>query len=145
MNIERLQTLRDVIAATPDEAVELDRWQRESPMCGTIACVLGWACAVPEFKAEGLHLAPTSTFDKAPWYDGACEYLAGAKFFDMEYYDARKLFSYRGVLWDDDGEGYGHADDRTDKQVALDRLDHMLKHGTMAGWDQDSECYVPQE
>jgi len=129
MNIERLKTLRDVIAATPDEVVDLDRWQLTKD-CGTIACILGWACEVPEFQAAGLKLVPHQG-NPARWvpeYDLMYrEFRAGAKFFGLSSDTARLLFGQRAA--DLDTENKRTGDVRTDREVALDRLDHLIKHG----------------
>jgi len=123
MNTERLKTLRDVIAATPDDYVDLSWWQ-QSGDCGTIACMLGWACEVPEFQAAGLRMEHYPGYgDAFPTLDQKFGYEAGAAFFGLDYADSAMLFCGRGCRFSTEN------DDRTDKQVALDRLDHLLTYG----------------
>jgi hypothetical protein len=56
--------------------------------CGTTACAVGWACAMPEFKAEGLRDAAG-----APVYMGHGGWDAVEAFFDLSYGESVALFS----------------------------------------------------
>jgi len=116
MDIERLQELRRVIVETPDERVDLNGWARS---CGTIACVLGWACKHPPFVAEGLHLFEDEGA-YTPCFGNFINYEAGGEFFRLSYPDAEFLFGPRS--W---GDATGRAD-ITDKQLALQRIDELL-------------------
>lgn len=64
MNAERLLKLADFLDTVPPERFEYAVWASEAttdlraPGCGTKACALGWATAIPEFAALGLRLAP---------------------------------------------------------------------------------------
>src|SRR6185369_980034 len=137
MHIERLKTLRDVIAATPDEAVNMGTWRGDpggwakdpaKPECGTIACMLGWACMVPEFQAAGLKFLAFANvpegfrhLDFIPSYEDDISYSAGEAFFELD-------------------PGVGYALFKTaeaglnQKAVALGRLDYLLKEGHLGGY-----------
>lgn len=63
--VERRRTLYSMLAGLPDGNVDLSVWRnvaRDETLiaaakrreCGTIACAVGWACAYPEFQAQGL-------------------------------------------------------------------------------------------
>lgn len=119
-HIERLRTLYSVIAGIPSKVIEMDRWrvgphqensdkkfirsavktitknEKSNPYdCGTSACALGWACAYPEFKAQGLKFKNGSpsfreaSVDSWGWQDG---FEVGSKFFGISHTEASHLF-----------------------------------------------------
>lgn len=69
--------------------------------CGTAACALGWATTIPEFESAGLHLfvftdgiggfESEPRLKKFPAGDND-PFGVAAKFFDIPYGDASKLF-----------------------------------------------------
>ena len=112
MNRERVQELRDMMAGIPEARVRLDRvWNDDicgigpvpEHICGTIACIAGWAMLYPPFVKQGIRRASHSIYptDKC------------AAFFGVPNNGA---FSQRLLK---DGKG-------ADKQIALARLDALL-------------------
>lgn len=102
---ERLAFLADFLdTQCPPEHFDLQCWidssspvtsQEDLHTCGTTACAVGWACCLPEFQREGLHL---STY--APAYkpreggDVHHHWEAVTAFFDLAEDEAEHLFSY---------------------------------------------------
>jgi len=138
MNIERLKTLRDVLAATPDKMVNLDGWRYDEgeifcatgdpskPACGTIACVLGWACMVPEFQAAGLKLIIHDGEFIPTYQKYYLRFRAGEEFFELETDTARKLFRASATC----------VEPKLHKQIALARLDWLIEHGDFDGYNE---------
>ncbi|MGJ7541553.1 hypothetical protein [Variovorax sp. LT1R16] len=58
--------------------------------CGTTACAVGWACAMPEFIKQGLTW--NSTYG-APMFNAQIRWLAVREFFDLGQHTADHLFS----------------------------------------------------
>lgn len=87
MNIERLTILADHLDTVPAERFDLGVWHRVTD-CGTTACAVGHACAIPEFKAAGLQLVDSLTAwgftAKRPFYKGEEALSAVMSFFDMD-------------------------------------------------------------
>ena len=60
---ERLLRLADFLDTVPDERFDFGVWAgqdwggKADLSCGTVACALGWATALPEFQALGMRLA----------------------------------------------------------------------------------------
>lgn len=110
MNRKRVQMLRNMMEGIPDDQVYLQSWYaQEGKPCNTIACLLGWACIYPPFVRSGLKKSPHGF----PILDGGGAFWqAGANFFDVsaDVFNGRKR-GERG----------------TDKQIALCRLDRLLK------------------
>ncbi len=52
---QRLARLREVIADTPAETIEMAKWRS---VCGTTACIAGHGAMDPVLQAEGLNLLP---------------------------------------------------------------------------------------
>ena len=117
MNRERVQMLRDMMEGIPEEQVALDRFfTQNGEACNTIACIAGWAAIYPPFVEQGLTVCKvdldwTAAY-KAPSYAGLTEEQAAAKFFDVPAI----TFSY-----------VHHDETGTHKQIALKRLDALLK------------------
>lgn len=61
---ERLLKLADFLDTVPPSRFDFSRWAGNTwkdqnlldESCGTTACAFGWATAIPEFQALGLHL-----------------------------------------------------------------------------------------
>lgn len=94
---ERLTLLADFLMEVPVKQFEMFAWRAgrdcddETLMqhkCGTSACAVGWACAMPEFKAEGLHYALNG-----PVYGPDDAWNAVRMFFGLQYHEATALFS----------------------------------------------------
>lgn len=112
MNTQRLQTLATFLRTVPEEHFDLQSWRASddhelvsdealnSLQCGTTGCAVGWACTIPEFKAEGLHwdVSDDGTTDY-PGYgkDDTAEYATAWEavevFFNINYDTADHLFS----------------------------------------------------
>lgn len=86
MNKDRLLKLAEFLDELPEYMLDMSRWTKD---CGTASCALGWACTIPEFRAEGLTL---DRFD-TPSFDGDCGYGAAVHFFDLHRDQALELFS----------------------------------------------------
>lgn len=58
--LENLIKLREIIAATPEDGIYLDKIVsvEPTPTCGAIACVVGTAALHPYFNAQGLRWSP---------------------------------------------------------------------------------------
>lgn len=99
---ERLRTLYAVMGGVPDEKVDMTNWRGGlgtwldhgllDTDCGTNACAVGWACAYPEFKAQGLRYDGTPEFKKS---DGTTFYYwtAVENFFGLSEAEAHRLFN----------------------------------------------------
>lgn len=101
MNRERVQELRNVIAGIPEKNIRLDSYYTkggEKP-CGTIACIAGWACIYPPFVKAGIN--------RTGMYSPDC-----SKFFGVPFH------TFWERQWGETG---------TDKEIALKRLDALLK------------------
>ena len=74
MNVERLKRLADFLRnEVPPERFDISTWVgtsakpwlgKEDLSCGTVACAMGWATQVPEFRAAGLRLIPSCKSDE---------------------------------------------------------------------------------
>lgn len=100
---QRLQTLANFLRTCAPEKFDLENW-RSAPhtlsptdedlnTCGTTACAVGWACSMPEFKAEGLyyngHMPVYAPVDAQP----LSYWRAVEEFFGLSFIEARWLFS----------------------------------------------------
>lgn len=61
------------------------------PECGTAACALGWATAIPSFRRAGLRF-DMDGYTSWPIFREAAGYLAGAAFFEISGPQASGLF-----------------------------------------------------
>jgi hypothetical protein len=86
MHKERLLRLADLLDIVPADQFNLSHWK-----CGTTACAVGWACTIPEFQAEGLHLT-----DNDPVFGDFASWPAVRMFFELDKQDANHLF----FVWD---------------------------------------------
>lgn len=70
---DRLLRLADFLDTVPPEQFDYNIWFNGTALgeCGTTACALGWATAIPEFQALGLELRSDE-----PWPSGESRYVA---------------------------------------------------------------------
>jgi hypothetical protein len=83
MNKKRLLKLADFLVTVPPERFDLEVWA-----CGAVACAVGWASEVPEFREAGFRL---DQFD-CPAFEGEEDWEAVAAFFGVDYEQASRLF-----------------------------------------------------
>ena len=105
MNNERLKVLADFLLTVPDEHFNLRDWRSRSAWnkdeddssvddeelleyCGTTACAVGWACAIPTFKEAGLAFEGGNV-----WFEGKYSWNAVQEFFGLYRIEALHLFS----------------------------------------------------
>lgn len=102
----RLLVLADFLDTLPPERFDYNRWVgcdwagRPDLSCGTTACALGWACAMPEFQALGVKMVKSEeeTYVLTPFFeingvkqsygygpDNTSQYLFGLSYRDHEY------------------------------------------------------------
>jgi hypothetical protein len=103
--VENLRTLYAVMVGIPGRAVDLDTWrgtynnasdERLLKDCGTAACAVGWACAYPEFKAQGLGFDTTHGEPYMKAYPGKqrlVSWTAVREFFWLTNTDAHAIFT----------------------------------------------------
>jgi hypothetical protein len=84
MNKERLLKLADFLEKVHPSNFNWDNWYSRrldskgaptKPRCGTMACALGWAALMPEFKAEGLKIKESG--EDAAWLASLPERVRG--------------------------------------------------------------------
>jgi len=96
MHRDRVERLIRFLEELDNEDFFLGTWVGEVenglPKCGTVACALGWACSIPEFRALGLHFEYLA-WEWVPYFDNDVCYMAAAKFFDIAINDAHIIFS----------------------------------------------------
>lgn len=108
---EKLLKLADYLETVEDEHFAMDIWYYRKDNkkiartwdCGTSACALGHACFIPEFKKEGLRVAPSPSDygDKAVFrvmFDGSYGSEAAAKFFGIGLRGAADLFGSNAAM-----------------------------------------------
>lgn len=123
MNKERLKHLVEILKDLPEEKLDLTSWRRsekstyvndeELHTCGTTACVVGWACADPLFKAQGLSysgIEPKYVIEggKVTGWEAVTE------FFGISDYQASHLFFSH------------HYPDNATPEAVIDRIEVML-------------------
>lgn len=112
MNTERLLKLADYMETLPDGRVDMSLW-RDLPdeltdrikdgeeislsgqECGTVACVLGHACTIPEFIKDGLEMRirrSEGMIDIEITYSVYSYWSAASVFFDIPFDHATYLF-----------------------------------------------------
>ncbi len=73
MHVKRLKQLKHMLKRIPNDQLELQGWVTKQKLdkpgisknldCGTVCCVIGWACLYKPFNKEGLNLiGSTPTF-----------------------------------------------------------------------------------
>jgi hypothetical protein len=93
---ERLLRLAAFLDALPRRSFNLMNWYQESEDCGTVACAVGWACTLPEFRRAGLTLDASGFRGMQrgrPRYRGWFGFKAAEKFFGLDSAAAERLFS----------------------------------------------------
>jgi hypothetical protein len=122
---ERLRELYAMLAGVPDERFHLHSWREGglsnevllSEGCGTAACAVGWACAYPPFKAQGL------SFDRAwPTFEHRAGWDAVMAFFELRVHQAERLFMWRN---------YGFTEANTNARVRRRILEVLNEEGAM--------------
>ena len=103
MNTRRLLRLADFLEhEVKNKWFDLTFWATEGwkdRECGSTACALGWATAIPEFKQAGLKLKVELSYGQPrvpiyiPAYKEKERTSAGASFFGLSYDQASWLFS----------------------------------------------------
>lgn len=92
--------------------VDSKTWKgREDLSCGTTACALGWAAAMPEFRALGVKLVPRLDVADSPFViDGTeSDYTEVAwELFDLTRDEAEYIFTPNCPLYQ---EGFGEVTD----------------------------------
>lgn len=105
MNKIRLAILADFLDSVPPKKFNLESWRdSNSPFenrsdealldtdCGTTGCAIGYACAIPELKAEGLSWQ-NGRWQNTPQYKNYSGWIAVEEFFDISNEVATALFS----------------------------------------------------
>lgn len=98
MNIGKLQHLVTVLENTTGN-FQLDTWGsniiengRIELNCNTVCCAIGWACFDEEFQAQGLKYGVIGS-SIIPVYNDMDSWDAVCDFFEIEHFDALRLFS----------------------------------------------------
>lgn len=133
MNIERLQRLSSFLRhEIPPGQFRFDGyWFRalgtdDDVRCGTVACALGWACLIPEFRESGLHVVKGNFDQSYPEYGSSIGAYAAAEFFEITKVDACSIFNptsendYPGTHFRDVTQDM--VADRIDALIAAERL-----------------------
>src|SRR5579862_1221843 len=107
MNVERLKTLSDFLKDVSEDNFDMTMWaysKRETLIdmsshlhdpysqseCGFAACAMGWACQIPSFVQQGLHLTRGyPSFGSHMGHNAACD------FFEIDMETSYYLFSGR--------------------------------------------------
>lgn len=108
MNIARLEATAALLDKVPENKFDMGHWgvikgrqeMAHKPMCASSACVLGWACTIPEIAAAGLGLYAEEGETVATvqlrnnrgkvTHSGSS---AGAVVFGISEHDANRLFT----------------------------------------------------
>lgn len=106
VHIERLHELYAMVAGIPAERINLSAWRRNPVRgalrvsdgemlndCGTLGCAVGWACAYPPFKRQGLGWANSNPTFKDAMGNVWENWNAVEEFFGVQHDMARYLFS----------------------------------------------------
>lgn len=142
-NLESLKTLRDFLKAeVPDEKFNLNHWRKNLNVqpgqpndtawtvtsfdlqysCGTVACILGWAAAIEDFRERGLqydlNLGEVT-------FTGSYGTTAGAEFFNIPNDVASSLFM--PIAYGFGGNRFNRGETIT-KAHAIERLEILIKH-----------------
>lgn len=87
MHKERLTTLAKHLRTVAPENFGLEAWR-----CGTVACAVGHACSIPEFRTAGLRLEVYDGTALMPGYGVWSSWRAVQAFFDLSRDQADHLF-----------------------------------------------------
>lgn len=142
-NLESLKTLRDFLKAeVPDEKFNLNHWRKNlnaqpgqpndaawavtsydlKHECGTVACMLGWAASIEEFRERGLqydlNLGEVT-------FTGCYGTTAGAEFFSISNEVACNLFMPIDYGF---GSNKHNRGETITKAHAIERLEILINH-----------------
>ena len=87
MNQGRLTTLASYLRTVPVLKFDLGIWK-----CGAVACAIGHAAGIPEFKKAGFRIRKSSA-GTAPEFEGLYAWGAVGEFFDLDEYECYELFA----------------------------------------------------
>ena len=100
MHVKRLKQLKRMLKRIPNDQLELRGWvTKQKPDkpgisknidCGTVCCVIGWACLYKPFNKEGLNLIRST-----PTFKEHCSWAAVRHFFDITQNEAEGIASRR--------------------------------------------------
>ncbi len=142
-NLESLKTLRDFLKAeVPDEKFNLNHWRKNLNVqpgqpndsawavtsydlkheCGTVACLLGWAASLEEFRERGLHYDLNLG---EVVYQNSFGTNAGAEFFNIPYKISIQLFMPDLYAF---GSNINNRGETITKAHAIERLEILIKH-----------------
>lgn len=142
-NLESLKTLRDFLKAeVPDEKFNLNHWRKNLNVqpgqpndtawavtsydlkheCGTVACILGWAASIEDFRERGLkydlNLGEVT-------FTGCYGTTAGAEFFNIPYQISIQLFMPDLYAF---GSNINNRGETITKAHAIERLEILINH-----------------
>jgi hypothetical protein len=98
----RLFVLADFLDTVPEKDFDFSIWadtqeKHLTPGCGTAACAMGWATAIPSFRRAGLHLENDKTdCMTVPVFRGERGVFAAIGMFGLTRPEARYLFTACG-------------------------------------------------
>jgi hypothetical protein len=99
LTVEKLSRLAWYLEnKVPPENFDMNYWARVISKrsrlgdCGTVACALGWATTIPEFKSEGLRLCNLGKI-KHVTFCSEIDYYAAQRFFGITIYQSNFIFS----------------------------------------------------
>jgi len=142
-NLESLKTLRDFLKAeVPDEKFNLNHWRKNLNVqpgqpndsawavtsydlkheCGTVACMLGWAATIEDFRERGLHYDLNLG---EVVYQNSFGTNAGAEFFNIPYRISIQLFMPDLYAF---GSNINNRGETITKAHAIERLEILIKH-----------------
>ena len=142
-NLESLKTLRDFLKAeVPDEKFNLNHWRKNLNVqpgqpndsawavssydlkheCGTVACLLGWAATIDEFRERGLHYDLNLG---EVLYQTSFGTTAGAEFFNIPYKISIQLFMPDLYAF---GSNINNRGETITKAHAIERLEILINH-----------------
>lgn len=109
MNAKRLLKLADFLETVPKDNFDMGvvyedegmfagdcapKYPQPKKHCGTAACAMGWATAIPSFRKAGLHLGE----DGEVYFEGSSYSFESAEiFFDILDEEATFLFTRSGA------------------------------------------------
>lgn len=140
----RLLRLAEFLDTLPPERwnyevwVDTERWEGKPDLsCGTQACALGWACAMPEFQELGVRLLKTTN----SWGDEVARFLvdgyedagplaAAKRLFGLNSAEVDRLFiDTPSHLLDEDGNRPDDLEEVTPKHVAAEIRAFVAERG----------------
>lgn len=101
MHVKRLKQLKRMLKRIPNDQLELRLWVTKQKLdkpgvsknldCGSVCCVIGWACLYKPFNKEGLNLNARSI----PTFKEHCSWDAVQQFFEITLNEAEWIASRR--------------------------------------------------